>query len=76
MATVLAVFLSEVRGIMFYGSTTYVGQRFSCYLEPSNPFDVNCISLFAGPHQKLGHLAREASLSLAPLLRAGLDANG
>ena len=75
-STVLATFYSQARGIMFYGASTYLGQRFSCQLEPSNVYDVNCISLLVGHHHKLGHLAREASQYLAPLLRAGFESCG
>ena len=61
---------------MFYGTTSYMGLMFRCYLEPSNPFDSNCIALVAGLYAKLGHLSRETAQHVAPLLRAGFEANG
>ena len=61
---------------MFYGASATVGQHLRCCLNPSNPFDTDAVSLFVGPHQRLGHLAREAAHHLAPLLRAGFQANG
>ena len=75
----LASFLSQARGIKFYGVPTthvYVGQSFTCRLDVFNPFDANAISLVVSSHQVLGHLAREAALCLAPLLRIGFQAGG
>ena len=77
----LASFISQARGIMFYGvSTSEVapGMLLRCYLEPTNPYDGDCVALVVGPfgNTVLGHLAREASLHLAPLLRKGLEATG
>lgn len=69
--SVLATFYSQARGIKFYG-TPSVGGHFLCELEPSNPHDDNCIALVMPP-LTLGHLAREAALHLAPLLRSGLS---
>jgi hypothetical protein len=69
MLATLAVFSSQARGIMFYNVPSYVGQHFKCFLDPSNTHDVDAISLSVGPHQMLGHLAREASHFLGPLLR-------
>jgi hypothetical protein len=71
----LASFSSQARGIMFYG-TAYPGQHFRCCLEPFNYHDADCVALLVAPHQKLGHLAREAAHFLAPLLRAGFEAQG
>ena len=74
---VLAEFLSEARGIMFYSVPhPAVGLHFSCYLEGANPHDVNAIRLVAAPYAVLGHLAREAAQYLAPLLRDGFHASG
>ena len=39
---------------MFYGASATVGQHLRCCLNPSNPFDTDAVSLFVGPHQKLG----------------------
>ena len=72
----LAEVSSQARGIMFYGTTSYPGLAFRCYLEPGNPFDYNCVALIAGMHAKLGHLARETAQHLAPLLRTGFQAHG
>ena len=75
----LASFRSQARGIMFYdvpASTIFVGQHFSCHLDISNVHDVNSVSILIAPHFMLGHLAREAALYLAPLLRAGFQASG
>jgi hypothetical protein len=77
----LASFTSEARGIEFYNMPTSfisVGGHFYCLLEPSNPWDTNSISLqmCSSPPMVLGHMAREASAHLAPLLRAGFEATG
>ena len=76
MAIPLVSFSSQARGIMFYGTTAYFGQQFSCHLEPSNSYDAYCIALLVSAHQKLGHLAKEAAQFLAPLLRIGFKAYG
>ena len=61
----LASFTCQARGIKFYGvptSLVVVGASLDVQLEPSNPFDANCVSLFLPHHgPKLGHLAREAA---------------
>ena len=49
---------------------------FSCELEPRNARDENSIVLKCCPTATLGHLAREASVHLAPLLRRGFQAEG
>lgn len=75
----LASFESEARGIVFYdvpASLLHVGLRVMCMLEPANLHDSNSIALLVGPHQVLGHLARESSQHLAPLLRFGFQAIG
>ena len=75
--TTLATFYSEARGIKFYGaSSVFVGQHLRCMLEPSNLFDSNAVALFLGGYTKLGHLAKEASLHLAPLMMSGFQASG
>ena len=53
-----------------------VGDQFVCQLEPWNPKDADCIALRTSPTRMLGHLAREASAYLAPLLRDGFKASG
>jgi len=35
MASVLAIFTSQAKRVMFYGTATYPGEAFQCYLEPS-----------------------------------------
>ena len=71
MASTLVDFVSQARGISFYGDSTSVGQHFTCYVEPHNRFDLNCVALMmTSGHWKLGHLARESAQFLAPLLRA------
>ena len=76
----LASFCCQARGIMFYDtplSMVLPGTSLCVQLEPSNPHDANCISLWLSSHSlKLGHLAREAAVYLAPLLRNGLIAYG
>ncbi len=74
----LVSFRSQARGIKFYDvptSAVFLGQSFHCQLEPTNPYDCNCIELLVGSG-KLGHLAREDASFLAPLLREGFEACG
>ena len=74
----LASFCCQAGGIMFYDllpSTLLPGAPLGVELEPSNPYDPNCVSL-SSHGSKLGHLAREAAASLVPLLRCGLVAHG
>ncbi|ORU95139.1 MAG: hypothetical protein A6F71_10855 [Cycloclasticus sp. symbiont of Poecilosclerida sp. M] len=76
---VLASFSAQARGIKFYDvplPEISVGDHFSCVLEPLNPWDANCIALKLSPTRTLGHLAREASVHLFPLLTAGFEASG
>lgn len=75
-SVVLATFFSQARGILFYGCDSRAGLTFRCVLEPWNVHDHNCIALMVTPARMLGHLAREAAQVLAPLLRAGFQANG
>lgn len=79
----LASFVSQARGIKFYGvSTSEVipGMLLHCCLEPTNPYDGNSVALVVGPGSSgstvLGHLVREDSQCLAPLLRKGFEATG
>ena len=76
----LASFLTQARGIKFYdvlSSWIHVGQQLTLQLEPSNPYDGSCIALWlATACMMLGHVAREAAVELAPLLRCGLVASG
>ena len=66
----LATFKTVARGIKFYDvREVTVGQTFCCILEPSNPFDSDCIALFVNAGRMLGHLAKEAASYLAPLLQ-------
>ena len=71
----LASFCCQARGIMFYDTTLSMvvpGTLLRVVLEPSNPYDVNCVALWLTSHGlQLGHLAREAAACLAPLLRIG-----
>ena len=67
----LATFKTQARGIKFYDvKEVEIGQTFNCILEPSNPYDSNCIALCLSNGQMLGHLAKEAANYLAPLLRS------
>jgi hypothetical protein len=65
---------------MFYDaslSMVLLGSSLRVELEPSNPYDVDCVSLWLTSHGlQLGHLAREAATCLAPLLRCGLVSSG
>ena len=76
----LASFECEARGIKFYDvptSAVSIGQSFQCELEPLNSYDSNCIALsMVSSNSKLGHLAREAAVYLAPLMREGFEAFG
>lgn len=75
----LASFQSQARGIKFYDaphSSLHIGDSFVCQLEPSNPYDANCIGLFLEPEVKLGHLTREDATILSSLLREGFEAKG
>ena len=78
MASTIAMFKSQARGIQFYDLPTSVvlpGLTLACLLEPTNPLDSNSIMLLAGSSQ-LGHPSREAAGCLAPLLRSGIQARG
>ena len=76
MVLLLAEFFSEARGIMFYGlPASHLGMQFSCQVKAGNPYDVDSIAIMTS-YGMLGHLAREASRCLAPLLRAGIQASG
>ncbi len=73
----LATFFSQARGILFYDCASRVGLAFTCILEAWNLYDPNCVALMVtAATRMLGHLAREAAQMLAPLLRAGFQANG
>ncbi len=52
------------------------GWRFRCELERHNARDANSICLKCSPTCTLGHLPREVSAHLAPLLQAGIFADG
>ncbi len=76
---VLAYFCAVARGIHFYDFSleeVVAGLRFGCEREPLHAKDPNSIRLGCGPAGTLGHLGREASAHLAPLLDAGFDAHG
>ena len=77
---VLASFRSEARGIHFYGvqlDDVVAGLRFSCERELFSAKDPNSVRLRCSvAYGTLGHLAREASAYLAPLLDAGFIAHG
>ena len=81
-ATLLATVNSVVRGVHFYdvtASSISVGSRVALQLEPTNPYDSNCIAVFLRLSMftdMVGHLAREDAHYLAPLLRSGLYATG
>lgn len=79
-AGVLASFSTQVRGIKFYDVPTShicVGDCVTCHLESSNPFDADAIILrLSISSLTLGHLAHEAAVCLAPLLRDGFEASG
>ena len=78
-ANVLASFISQARGIMFYDvslSSLTIGTTFTCQLEPFNPRDANCIGLFLEPDVKLGHLAKEDAAILSTLLQESFWAKG
>ena len=79
----LASFSCQARGIKFYEVSTSdinVGDHLQLILEPENPWDSNCIAIMmsysSSSQRKLGHLAREASCHLAPLISAGFQASG
>ena len=79
-SVLLATFVSNVRGVRFYyvaTSSVSAGGSVVLQLEPTNPYDCNCIAVYSGSSffsDKLGHLAREDTACLAPLLRSGLYA--
>lgn len=76
----LAAFQCQARGIKFYDVPTdsvHCGMKLRCELEPGNQYDGSCVALLLEENSKmLGHLAREVSQYLAPLLRKGLTASG
>lgn len=85
MSVQLASISSQARGIKFYDIPTnsiHVGTSLLFLLEPSNPWDANCIAVWTCTKaaslatRKLGHLARETACKLAPLLHSGLVATG
>ncbi len=79
MASELVTFSAQARGIKFYDISlpnVREGLTFCCELEPHNARDANSISLKCSPTCTLGHLAREVSAHLAPLLQAGFFADG
>ena len=43
MASSFVDFVSQARGIVFYGSVASLGQHFTCYLEPHNRLYSNCV---------------------------------
>ena len=80
---VLASFVAQVRGVMFYGLHTYgarQGERVVLVRNPNNPYDNNCVDvrLVRGSFSfLLGHLAVEVAAQLSPLLRdASFEASG
>ena len=75
----LASFSSQARVIMFYDvplSDIREDLKFCCELEPLNARDKDSVILKCSVTATLGHLAREASVHLAPLLRNGFRAEG
>ncbi len=77
MASELVTFSARERGIKFYDiplPNVRLGWRFRCELERHNARDANSICLKS--ICTLGHLAREVSAHLAPLLQAGFFADG
>ena len=79
VSEVLASFRAQARGIRFYDvplGDVKEELRFRCELEPFNARDANSICLKCSPFCILGHLAKEASAHLAPLLLAGFHAEG
>ena len=64
----LAVVVSLALGIKFYDATAYHGQRFSCCLEPHNPYDFNCITLMLSEYRMLGALGVLNSFSFPSAL--------
>ena len=60
----LATVVSQAHGIKFYGATAYHSQRFSCCLEPHNPYDSNYINLMLSKYRMLGALGVLNSFSL------------
>ena len=75
----LASFSSQARGIIFYDvprSDIREDLKFRCELEPFNARDKDSVVLKCSPTATLGHLVREASVHLAPLLRNGFRAEG
>ncbi len=79
MASELVTFSARARGIKFYDiplPNVRSGWRFCCELERHNARDANSICLKCSPTCTLGHLPREVSAHLAPLLQAGIFADG
>ena len=66
----LAAFSSQARLITFYKVPTgmiQVRDSLDCRLEPTNPYDSNCVALWlSSPSMMLGHLAGEAACHLVP----------
>ncbi len=77
---VLASFSALAKGINFYQvglEDVRRGIRLSCYLEVGNAKDPNSVLLKCLPRLgSLGHLDRDASAFVAPLLRYGFVADG
>ena len=76
---VLASFCAQARGIHFYDvplGDVKEELSFRCELEPFNMRDANSVCLKCSPPCILGHLVKEASAHLAPLLLAGFQAEG
>ena len=69
------LFCAQASGIQFYDVPLDEVKelRFCCDLEPSNARDTNSIWLKCSPTCILGHLAREASAHLVPMLLSGFQ---
>ena len=68
----LVSFITKARGIMLYDvSSVSIEMSLQLHLDPYNPYDVNCVELFAAG-RKLGHLCKEAACIISPFKRQGL----
>ena len=45
MASVLASFVAQVRGVKFYGLQVHVARRVVLVRRPDNPYDNNCLDV-------------------------------
>ena len=75
---VLATLTGQVRGIKFYKLRDVcleVGTPVVFQLDPTNEYDLNCVEIYCRP-MKLGHLQRELTPVLAPLIRLQVNVSG